>query len=209
MEENLIAHFIKSLMEHGYPQKSLATDYRIGERCRADLVVIDPKTNIPIMIFEVKSRKSSEIISGGKNQLKHYLKKLPDSTIPAYLVFPKESHPFFEILRVQLNQDDKDEIKSIESLDYSSQRIARLSEKVKDTEKEKKKTIDDFKWFSWGLALILAVILVLKKVLKFSLDATDLTLLGGIIGLAIIPFASKIKFIGVEFERLEKAKSEE
>lgn len=209
LEKDVMIRFIEYLKEHGYPQNSLATEYRIGEKYRADLVVIDPITSIPIMIFELKSRKSQQLIERGKEQLRMYLKELPDSTIPAYLVFPKENPPYFEVLRINSNEYNNDELETIESIDYGSQRIARLSEKAKDVEMKKKDVMDKFQWIAWVLAFLIAVLLIFKKVFAFSLDTVDLTLIGGVVGLVMIPFASKIKFIGIEFERLNKAKNEE
>lgn len=160
------------------------------------------------MIFELKSRKSKEFIRIGKRQLRDYLHSLPDNTIPAYLVFPKEDDPYFEVLNINPNKDSE-ELENIEHIDYGSQRIARLSEKAKEAEIEKKGVIDKFQWVAWALAFLITALLVSKKMFGFSLDATDLTLIGGVIGLIMIPFAGKIKFIGIEFERLNKAKNQE
>lgn len=208
LERNAMKEFINYLKEHGYPENSLATEYAINSRLRADLVVIDPLTSIPIMIFELKSQKTKHLVEIGKEQLRMFLKALPDSTIPAYLVFPKVDQPYFEVLRVNLCNDNTTETENIDSIDYNSQRIARLSEKAKKTETEKKETIDNFRILAWVLAALMAVLLALKKIFSFGLDATDLLLVGGVVGLALIPFASKAKFLGIEFERYSKAKNE-
>ena len=59
-ERNLIIRLKNYLLKHGYPEESILIEYKIG-RYRADLVVIDTQTNIPIQIFELKARKNEQI----------------------------------------------------------------------------------------------------------------------------------------------------
>ena len=207
LEKDTTKNFIDYLKEHGYPENSLATEYKIGVKYRADIVVIDPVTNSPIMIFELKSKKTNQLVEAGKKQIRNYLDSLPDNSIPAYLVFPKIEYPYFEVIRVN-PEENLGTVRDIDNISYSSQRIARLSEKVKQTENEKKDTIDKFSYIAWILAFLIAVLFIVRKVWGFDLNAVDLSLLAGIIGLVLIPFANKIKFLGVEFERLNKAKIE-
>lgn len=208
LEKDVILKLINYLKEHGYPENSFALEYRIpGTNYRADLVVIDPKTNIPLMMFELKSRKNKEFISRGRDQLNKYLSSLPDNSIPAYLVFPKESEPFFEIINVHKPDDDTDR-NDISNFNFKAIRTSVLSEKAKKAEDKKKAEIDNFLKVSWLLAFLVLILLVIKKLANFTLDTVDITLIGSILALILIPFASKIKFLGIEFERINKAKSE-
>jgi hypothetical protein len=208
LEKNVILKLISYLKEYGYPENSFALEYKIpGTNYRADLVIIDPKTNIPIMMFELKSRKSKEFIARGRDQLNKYLGSLPDNSIPTYLVFPKESEPFFEIINVHKPDDDPDR-NDISNFDFKAIRTSVLSEKAKDAEDKKKAEIDNFLKVSWLLAFLVLVLLIIKKLVNFTLDTVDMALIGSVLALILIPFASKIKFLGIEFERINKAKSE-
>ena len=71
-ERNLIIRLKNYLLKHGYPEESILIEYKIG-RYRADLVVIDTQTNIPIQIFELKARKNEQSIQMGKRQLESYM----------------------------------------------------------------------------------------------------------------------------------------
>lgn len=87
------------------------------------------------------------------------------------------------------------------SLDYNLQRRSRMAEKLISVESSKKEAIDKFSYVSWIIALILFILAATCKYFEIQLDATDLVLLGAIIGLILAPFANKIKFWGIEFER--------
>jgi len=69
-------------------------------------------------------------------------------------------------------------------------------------------SVDVFKWICWALAILFATLLVLLKtnVLKVQLDAADKGMIGAIVALILIPYASKLKILGVEFERLQKSR---
>ncbi len=205
MEMDLANNFINYLKLHGYPDESIAVEYKIGDKYRADIVILDLKKNIPIQIFEIKSRKSIETINRGTDQLKQYLKLLNNNEIPAYLVFPNSREPFFEVVRINEVQNQTDEeIKNQNdlSLNYKAQRLSRLAEEAKVLKTEKKRTIDTFAITCWITAGIMLIIGILSKFNIIVLNATDLTILGVIIALVLIPFASKLKILGVEFERL-------
>ncbi|MBQ7120008.1 MAG: type I restriction enzyme HsdR N-terminal domain-containing protein [Oscillospiraceae bacterium] len=45
---------IENLKKCGYPQESIIAEYPISKNYRADIVVVDTKTQIPVMLIEVK-----------------------------------------------------------------------------------------------------------------------------------------------------------
>jgi len=205
MEMELANYFIRYLKEHGYPENSIAVEYKIGNKYRADIVILDLKRNIPIQIFEVKSNKTVETIRRGTEQLKQYLSELGNFIIPAYLVFPKNEEPFFEVVRINeiANESDEEiERQNDLSLNYKGQRISRIAEEAKTINREKKKIVDSFAITCWIAAGVMLIVGILSKAKIVILDTTDLTILGVIVALVLIPFASKLKILGVEFERL-------
>lgn len=60
MEEYIITEkafetsIIENLKKYGYPQESIITEYPISKNYRADIVVVDIKTQIPVLLMEVK-----------------------------------------------------------------------------------------------------------------------------------------------------------
>ena len=59
-EKDILQILMNFLLEKGYPAESFFTNYKIGNT-RVDLVVVDPYTNIPLQIFEIKSKKTEQI----------------------------------------------------------------------------------------------------------------------------------------------------
>jgi hypothetical protein len=51
------------------------------------------------------------------------------------------------------------------------------------------------------LAVLVAIILLLVIFSVFKFSSQQLTLLGIVIGLLVIPYAAKFKLLGMEFER--------
>lgn len=209
LEKQTLDNLIDYLKEHGYPDSSFAIEYKLGKH-RIDLAIIDPDTQIPIIVFEIKSKKSRESIEFGKRQIESYIRNLPDTSVPAYLVFPKEEAPFFEVQRIifdsEKNQLIVETVIDKSQLDFAMQKQSRISERIEKNQEERTSTIDKFKWISWLLAFIVLVIGVLNKFKIVNIDATDLAIIGACIGLIILPFSSKLKFLGMEFERFEMTK---
>ncbi|MDR0319934.1 MAG: hypothetical protein LBI28_00385 [Treponema sp.] len=203
--------FIEYLLKKNYPKESIAVDYNVGKNCRVDIAIIDPNKNVPVQLFELKKRKSKEIIFIGKEKLQKYRSFLGEKTIPAYLVFPKNDAPHFEIINIdddELKTDiNVDENKNI-ILNYYAQLNARINENIDVIKEKEKKVIDIFKIESWIIGIAVLVIGVLSKIGLFTLDAKDLSLLGVAIALFLIPYAGKLKILGLEFERLKDDKSE-
>ncbi|MCK5708754.1 MAG: hypothetical protein KAI43_13990 [Candidatus Aureabacteria bacterium] len=70
LEKNTFEALVNYLKSHGYPESSLAIEYKAGKRYRIDLAIIDPETNIPIQIFEIKSKDNRSIREFGKRQFR-------------------------------------------------------------------------------------------------------------------------------------------
>jgi len=211
LEKDTFEIFLNYLREHGYPESSFGIEYRIG-KFRADLVILDPESGLPISLFEVKSTHAKQDMALARQQIASYLEGLPDSSIPTYLVFPSDQPPYFDVLRIVLGIGDgiliEESIDPSEQLDFKRQRRARIAEKTQDVGKEKNNTIERFRSKCWWSAGILFAIGILNKTCIINLSTIDMTILGACVGLVILPYASKLKILGVEFERLERARRE-
>lgn len=210
LERETTTQFVKYLKEHGYPEKSIAIEFRIGPNSIVDVAILDLEKNIPIQIFEIKSIKNDATIKQGTRQLKRYLESLGDRSVPAYLVFPSQSHPYFEVQNVSQDIEtigimDSD---TISILNYHAQRNSRIAELANKVEDKKKKEVDRFGMTCIAIAVTIGLSWGIARFFSFEITATDLSIWGGIIVLILIPYSNKIKVLGIEFERLTKEKKE-
>lgn len=74
---------------------------------------------------------------------------------------------------------------------------------MESVKNKKEIVVDSFKFACWILAFVVLIIGILAKLKIFELDATDLTIISIVIALILVPFASKLKILGFEFERLK------
>ena len=207
LEKNLMDLLIDYLKSHGYPEKSFAIEYNTGKYF-VDLAIVDPDSKLPIMIFEVKSKPSDEMKKLGILQIKKILRDLGDIEIPAYLVDPLEKSPYFKTERVYLKKNKKykiDQNKENDSFfNYNFQKQSRNSERIANNTKKREEVVDDFKFVCWTIAFIILVLIVIFRLFKFTLNTIELSSIALIIALIVAPYASKLKFLGIEFERLKK-----
>lgn len=206
LTKNTLNHLITYLQAHGYPDSTFAVEYRVG-KFRIDLAIIDPETKLPIQIFELKSRNDAQNRKMGTNQLKTFLNELK-TDIPAYLVFPKSSNPFFEIEICSQETTNQDGIIAKDEelfFNFQFQKQARVKEQLDAIKDKKETTIDHFKWVCWAMAMLLFGFIILQKFncISVPLDYDDLIIVGAIIVLVLLPFTSKINILGVEINRLE------
>lgn len=209
-EEDLLLSLINYLTAHGYPEEALVFEWRVGHRHRVDLAVIEPTTNKPIALFELKREKSSQTLNMAIRQLETYTKALGDDQVPTYIVFPREGSPPFEMYHLKRNDSEsKEELTTkIERVpDYSVLKSSKVRKEILETERQRKSTLDWFQVVCWILAIALAVLLGFEFSGRVKLTPERLVLIGAIIGLIIVPVASKLKILGVEFERYKKEDS--
>lgn len=206
-ESEMARNFIDYLKNNGYPEESITAEYAISENIRADIVIIDPSTRIPVQLFELKKIKNKSTIDYGIKQIKASLSQLENKNIPAYIVFPSDEDDHnFEII-------DMNSIKPIEEspinqainkstiLNYKAQKNARINEEANIVKGKKKTTLDIFSFICWFIAFCLVLVIIMTKLKMFSIDANDMIIIGAIIALVLMPFASKLKVLGIEFER--------
>lgn len=209
-ERDITKRFIDFLKERGYPENAIIRDYIIGQNYHADVAILSQKKNRPIQIFELKSRKNDRSIQSGITTLKKVRSILEDEHIPAYIIFSEEKSQYVEVIDLDnpqeiiiANGDSKKEYSIFDYQSHENKLIPRLTEmKIQ----EKKETIDTFQYVSTGLGVIVLILVVCLKFGCFKIDSTDLVLIAYSIGLFLAPFASKIKMLGIEFERLSKDK---
>lgn len=209
-EKETLKSFIDYLVAHGYPESSIALEYPIGKH-RADLAVVDHDTKEPIAIFEFKQRKTQNAVKFGKLQLSTLSASLATANVPTYLVFGQDGPQPFEIERIETEEKGKkaQETTPDELLDYKILKKSRINTAVAEKKKERKNAFDWFWAACWICAVAVITLFILDIRKKLVLNSSQLTLLGVSIALILVPFASKLKILGVEFERLSQAKESE
>ncbi|MDR2972926.1 MAG: hypothetical protein LBU83_13545, partial [Bacteroidales bacterium] len=152
--------------------------------------------------------KTKETEERGKKQLKKYRSLTDNQSIPAYLIFLNDNEPYFEIINIDNDSKNDEEKQNIVILNFPGQCNARFNEKINRIKKNEKKIVDYFKYECLILTFLIFGIGFFSKKYCYQINITDLSLLIMIIALRIIPYASKLKFLGIEFERLIKENSD-
>ena len=204
-----VLSFIAFLIDSGYPEDSLAMEWSVDDKYQVDLAVIDPDTSKVIALFEVSEEKSKASWNDAAQQLKVYTKALGDDQIPIFVAFSVEGEPPFEVYRLRREVSDEDEIRSIgvsEVPNFSVLKRGKISEAVSKTERRRETTQRNFQIGCWSGALVVLVLLILDFCSVLDITTERLALIGVVAALIIIPFASELSILGIEFKRLTEKK---
>ncbi len=209
LEKNTIKNLIEYLVKHRYPKDSFSLEYKLANNCYVDLAVIDRELNIPVLLFEVKSRKTESSIKFGNRQLEQDLAYLEDKSTPAYLVFPKSNAPFFELQRVnsQLSEIGSNPVGNPEDIlgDFDYYRNTGISQKKNEKQEEQDKKVEVFSYVCWILAVVLVIFAILVNLKKIEIDQTAGLICLLAIMLILAPFVQSIKILGFEINQFDKA----
>ncbi|MBN4063081.1 MAG: hypothetical protein COA82_07910 [Alkaliphilus sp.] len=200
---------INRLISEGFPSETLAIGYKLGGLKEIELAVIDINTNLPIVLFVTIENQGKIEVNGGRARLQTIAKSLDQSVISC-MVYPIDDEPYFGVYEINnyAGVIISTNLPKFNDKYYKGKRNAILSGKARNAEKKKKSEVNRLSFASWLSALIIFNIFILQIIKIIELDAISITLIGVIIGLVIIPFASKIKFFGIEFERYTREKKE-
>jgi len=208
-DEDLLLSLIGFLLAHGYPKESLVIEWPIDKRYRADLAVIDPDTNKALALFELKRRKTNDSLKMALKQLETFSKALGDEQVPTYAVFGKDGDPPFEIFYLPkpgFEESEAELIGTNKVPDFSTFKISKITKTIAQTLEKRKATLNSFQILCWIAAFFASVLLLLDFLNILDITPERLALIGIIVGLIVIPFASKLKILGIEFERLTEKK---
>ncbi len=199
--------FVARLVEAGYPEESIAYEYRV-EQYFVDIAVINPLTQELVQIFEFKEGDSANEQMNAK-AMAWFKTMLSKVDVPMYLVFGKKSNESFKFSYFSYSKNEISKVDNLEPLvlDFKRQSAARVSEKKADNVRKRNGTLSSFHWVSWTIALSTLLLLIAKKIFAIPVDAADIALYGVFIALAIIPFVNKLKILGVEIEKGEASKN--
>lgn len=216
--------FVKYLISKGYPENSITVDPvydYLGRKYRPDILIVDPDSNKPLAIFEIKRTKNPQNLDTAFKQLSTYAQAIKNPDILLYAVFPiavDEKSLGFEIIpfnkkdEQEENEDRKDlqgsSFESDNPPEYKILKNSRLTEEISKITTEQEHTIDYFQLLCWVSAIFVFLALIADILNYFKIDVQRIALIGVIVGLFILPYASKLKILGFEFERLTQSKKE-
>jgi Type I restriction enzyme R protein N terminus (HSDR_N). len=205
--------FIDYLISKGFPNNSITVHPLLEDKSRPDIIIVDPVTNKPLAIFEVKREKSNNTISISEKQLIKYAQAIKNPDIPLFAVFPiaVDNALEFEFFTVSISPENKETgiiSHQVTLPTYNLLKNSRLTEELSKISDQRERTIGIFEIICWILAVFVLIVLIADLLNIFKIDFQQLGLIGLIIGLIILPYANKLKILGFEFERLTQSKKD-
>lgn len=193
-EVRFMEKLLFDLVSRDYPPESLATYWKKDGELY-DVVVIDPKTGELIAVIKLEfPNKLMASSAGVRESIRSYLKLKKRTNIPMFIV--GNHHSGFNVS--QFVPRDNSETGTFVPLrrlpNYEVLRRSSLGERRKDT-------IDAIHVICWVYALVILAILLLDLFNWFKFTVFQMSLLGTMIALNLIPYANKLKIFNIEFER--------
>jgi hypothetical protein len=199
--------FYAYLVKRGYPRDSIAFEVQLGDRHRPDFAIIDLFKDQRIAFFEIKAAITPSTQKRIFDQIREYSEAAKNVGAPCYLVTPAKSPTFEEPF--DFYYVDKDD--SVQQLakelfpSYPSLASNSVATKREQIDNDTKETKDYFQKVCWNLACLVFIVAIAdficdQKAIEL-VDATRVTLLGITIALFVIPYAQKLKILGIEYER--------
>lgn len=211
VEAQFADKFAKFLRQKGYPEESLIYEPTLfagdKRRYRPDFALVDPERQERLAIIEVKGRLDDGLRQRATAQLQSYAKALGSEAVDLFLVTPVseiEDISSFSFYKLSENGELKefpiDEFPRFRSL--VANKIATRKETL---DRNAEETTDSFRTICFSLAVAAVVLFVTDFILHnygITLLSTErLTILGIAVALMILPFVTKLRGLGFEYER--------
>ena len=202
IEHDTLQNLLNYLKQNGYPQDCLLMNYKLGTH-RADLVITNPETHVPLQVFAYLPEKTAKELTNGKQQLKTFIKEAEKNNpdVIGYLVFPDDDEPFFEVIDPETDKPIR-----ASAFDYEN-----LVQKGKSANKNmltenKSKAIGNLKLTSLLLVICAFIVLLLDIFNIVELTGYRLYLILLITVLIMLPYFESIKFANFEIKQKERKK---
>jgi len=196
--------FMDFIRERGYKEEILASEWLVGLGRRVDLAAIDRETKEPIALFELAIKKDSTRKKRALDILKHYSLVASLTKLPRYAVFPGTEIEPFEIYELEDDTEQDPEkafVRTTYLPHYNMLKNSVNLQKIKKTTTERDYAQKQVFGISIFLAITLTILLCLDFLKIINITPQRLVLIGLIVGLIVLPFANKLKVLGIEFER--------
>lgn len=212
MESQIEQQFFHYLSELGFPKSSVIYEPVFqpigdGRRYRPDFALLDPKTNEPLAIIEIKGCNDPATLSRATQQVRQYIAALRDKAVRGFVVTPAQSGGGFDFYTPGENGEPK-QVPSSSFLQFESLSSARIAEKKEMLAEEKKETTDQFLVVCFAAAAFAVSVAAADFVCScygITLLTTErMALVGAAIALVVIPYVQKFKGLGIEIDRAAK-----
>jgi hypothetical protein len=196
------------LQDRGYPEDSIVPEPAIrsssdGRVFRPDFVIVDPDKNERLVIVEVKPKLNKRSKYNIVDQLLAYTHVLGGLTTDTYLITGSDDDSL-EFYRLT-EEGELDQFEKSEFPRFNAVRANRLASEKDKVEEERSEATDDFKVTCWIIAGVGILVTVADFVLSFwnivLLTGQRLAVMAVSVGVLIIPYAAKLKALGIEWER--------
>ena len=203
-EYDIISKFVRFLKEKkNYSDECILNELRLSDDSGksvgfADLVLFDKRNREYIGLVEFKRNLKPSLMASALVQVDKYKKLMNSPNVKTFLVGLENNE-----LSIYMLSGDDAWVKIAED-DFPNYEALSISSKVKkksENESNKRKVIDRFKWICFIGASITSLLFILSIMNILTLEAEEMALLGASIGLVVIPYTTKLKILGVEFER--------
>ncbi len=198
-EANLVKMFKERLLQLGYPQESIISEYKLG-RYRADIVIIDIKTETPIQLFELKTNKNIQTINMAKLQLKNYLdeaKKI-NADVIGYLILPSTDGTHFDVMQFD---GENDFIKNEMNFNYTDQVNRSRSTKTELLNNKKRDAVDGLKGKVNKLLVSFGALFIFDVLKIIEITNIRFYLLVAISIFYVLPDYEEIKIFNLELKK--------
>jgi len=208
-ELELAQDFIEFLVtELGYPRDALLRDYPIPtdssrHRARLDLLIVDPAIAKFLAVVEFKIHQTRTSQEDAFIQVKRYLEAI-NQPIPAFLVMNSIESPVGYAIFAFTDGTEWKEIPRHEFPLFSALRSGAIANQKNTISDQRQRRFDELKVICYVGAGVLLVLFVLSACKVFVPTPAELSLIAAIVGLLILPNATKLKGLGIEFERITK-----
>jgi hypothetical protein len=193
-------------VEKVYPEAEILSNVTLGDNLNSihevDIAIFDSRRKSILALIEVKKSFDHKILRQAVANLLHSRRVIGKPHIPLYLFFEPlaNSGKKFNLVQVLSEDENKDvypstfpSYDSLVSLDQTSEKTAAV--------KAVKTAVDTFHWTCVLLSIVVSIVLGLDMANVVELSIKQLSLAGIASVLLILPFAAKLKMLGVEFER--------
>lgn len=198
---------VEKLKEKGYPQDAILTEWQC-KNCHFDIMVVDIKTQLPLMIIECKARYGkSRIDLSTINQLGKYCSDLGYPVRACVALYTDKGtfdyYDVTEIIRGTRNWTEN--IKAVGIPSYEALRSGSESRLHFIRKNNKKKYINGLRWACWFIIPLLVVALgILDALCCYELTTERLILFGVVLVSILLPFFGEIKIGELTFSQKEK-----
>lgn len=202
MDDDILQKLTAYLLERGYPQNSILHNYQ-ADKYRADLVVVDKKTQTPLQFFIIKEQHTQNTFSQTKKLISKQISEInkinPDAC--GYLVFPKKETPFFSIIDPLNNAPVR-----LSDLNYKN--LAQKGKNAKETllNNSKTRAVGNLKWATFLLIGLICFVLLLDIFNIIEITGYRLYLILMIVILVLLPYYETIKVANFELTQKNKKK---